>query len=94
MFTKHQSANVSTCFDSGALVGSIILGILSDRLFVKRSPVVLGAAIMACLVSYFVTFFNENMSIAAMFFSMFLYGFFISGLNNLVSASCAADVGK
>jgi hypothetical protein len=25
---------------------------------------------------------------------MFLYGFIISGLNNIISASCAADIGK
>jgi MFS transporter, OPA family, solute carrier family 37 (glycerol-3-phosphate transporter), member 3 len=34
------------------------------------------------------------MPTALFFFLMFMLGFFISGLNNLISSACAADLGK
>ncbi len=66
----------------------------SDRLFVRRSPVVFAAGIASCVVSYTVTFYVQTMNRSLFYFMMFLYGGFTSGLNNLVSASCAADIGK
>ena len=34
------------------------------------------------------------MSVFVLFFCMFLFGYFLSGLNNLVQGSCAADLAK
>ena len=70
------------------------LGFLSDKLSSKRSPVAYGAIIMAIIVSYILTFTNEHMSKIVFTLSLGVFGFFMSGLNNLVQASCAADIGK
>ena len=60
----------------------------------KRSPVALMAVLFATLVAYINTYEYEAMPKGLFFFLMFLLGFFISGLNNLISAACAADLGK
>ena len=83
-FTTYESANVSTLFDVGALLGSMALGYLSDKLWAKRSPVAFGAILVSIALSYIITFENMNMSKGTFMFMMFLFGFFISGLNNLV----------
>ena len=70
------------------------LGALSDRLFNKRSPVAFTGTLIAAGVVFTITFLNETMAKIWFYFSMLIFGFFIYGLNNLVSASCAADLGK
>ena len=60
----------------------------------KRSPVALIAVIFAMVISYVLTFKFYVIGDIGLFFMMFLLGFFISGLNNMISAACAADLGK
>jgi OPA family glycerol-3-phosphate transporter-like MFS transporter 3 len=60
----------------------------------KRSPVALVAVLTSIAVSYTVTYEVFNMSQAIFFIMMFLLGFFISGLNNMISSACSADLGK
>ncbi|CDW83397.1 sugar phosphate exchanger 3 [Stylonychia lemnae] len=94
MYTKQQSANVSTFFDLGAMIGSIVLGYISDKAYKTRSPVAFIAILFATGISYVISFKNSDMNIQVFTFSMFFFGFFVSGLNNIVSGSCAADIGK
>lgn len=70
--------------DIGAVIGSTSMGYISDKLNGKRSPVAFVAVILANLMIYILTFLNEDMSVALFFVSMFFFGLFISGLNNLV----------
>jgi sugar phosphate permease len=60
----------------------------------KRSPVALGAVLISITISFVLTFKVQNMSTVLFFILMFFLGFFISGLNNMISASCSADLGK
>ena len=87
-------ANLSTVFDCGAIVGSIFLGVLSDLTYGKRSPISLFAIICSIIIAYVLTFKVLVMPTAVFFILMFLLGFFISGLNNLINSACAADLGK
>lgn len=80
--------------DVGAILGSMALGLLSDLMYGKRSPVAMIAVVSATAISYVIVFEVYNMSSAGLFILMFLLGFFISGLNNMISAACAADLGK
>ena len=57
VYTSQERANVSTLFDVGAIIGSMFLGIASDKLFVKRSPVAFSAAIVANILGYVLTFY-------------------------------------
>ena len=93
-YSKSESANVDTCFDVGSILGSMVLGALSDRIFNKRSPVAFTGIIIAAAIVFTITFLNETMTKAGFYVIMLAFGFFIYGLNNLVSASCAADLGK
>ncbi len=80
--------------DLGAIFGSMTLGYLSDLMYGKRSPVALVAVMLASLISFSLKFFIINLPIPVLFILMFFLGFFISGLNNLISSACAADLGK
>jgi len=76
------------------MIGSVTLGYLSDRLYRTRSPVAFFAIICATVFSYIITFNNAEMTQGGFMAIMFFFGFFISGLNNIVSGSCAADIGR
>ena len=76
------------------MIGSITLGYFSDKLYRTRSPVAFFAIICATILSYVISFKNAEMHIGVFMTLMFIFGFFVSGLNNIVSGSCAADIGK
>ncbi len=76
------------------MVGSTSLGYISDRLYAKRSPIAFIAIVIASILSYTLTFTIEDMSKQTLLVTLFFFGFFTSGLNNLVQGSCASDIGK
>lgn len=53
-YSVYQIANLSSFFDSGAIIGSFTLGYLSDKLYSKRSPIaflaVIGATILGITI--------------------------------------------
>lgn len=53
--TGQQVANVGTLLDFGAIIGSIILGLMSDLLKGKRSFVAFGAIISSCVVGIIIS---------------------------------------
>jgi sugar phosphate permease len=93
-YEDEDVANVSTLIDLGAMFGSMTLGYLSDRLHGKRSPVALMAVFFSMALTYTFTFTVYDLGKPVLFIMMFFIGFFISGLNNMISASCSADLGK
>jgi len=76
------------------MIGSVTLGYISDKVYRTRSPVAFVAILFATGLSYVISFENADMPIYAFTIYMFIFGFFVSGLNNIVSGSCAADIGK
>lgn len=80
--------------DVGAILGSMSLGYVSDLMYGKRSPVALIAVVFATIISFVITFEYHHIPKALFFILMFLLGFFISGLNNMINAACSADLGK
>ncbi len=93
-YEDQSIANLSTILDLGAIGGSFSLGYLSDLTYGKRSPIAMIAIISSVIISFSLTFEVTTMHPALFFFLMFLFGFFISGLNNLINAACSADLGK
>lgn len=93
---KDESPNVVTSYEIGTLIGSIALGILSDRFFSKRSPVAFIACLISAALSYVVAFSNYAIReyLVWLCFEFFIFAFFIGGLSNLVSQSCSADLAK
>lgn len=63
-YDDSQVANLSTVIDLGAMLGSIALGLISDLMHGKRSPVALVAVIFASALSFTLTYtvypMNEN----------------------------------
>jgi OPA family glycerol-3-phosphate transporter-like MFS transporter 3 len=70
------------------------LGILSDLTYGKRSPIAMAAILIATTITYILTYKVLVMPTGLFFVLMFFLGFCISGLNNLINAACAADLGK
>lgn len=93
-YQDQMIANLSTVLDAGAIVGSMGLGILSDLTYGKRSFIALGAVVCSIIISFVLTYKVLVMPTALFFICMFFLGCFISGLNNLINAACAADLGK
>jgi sugar phosphate permease len=93
-YNDNQVANLSTVIDLGAMFGSMALGYISDLMYGKRSPVALGAVLISITISFVVTYNVYSMSAGLFFVLMFFLGFFISGLNNMISSACSADLGK
>ena len=93
-YSDQEIANLQTSIDVGAILGSMTLGFISDRMHGKRSPVSLIAVTISIAVSFTVYSKVYSMSKILLDVMMFLLGFFISGLNNMISSACAADLGK
>eukprot|EP00347_Sterkiella_histriomuscorum_P010034 403338943 len=93
-YQTYQIANLSSFFDSGAILGSFSLGYLSDKLYSKRSPIAFMAIIGASIIGFTINSNLQTISIPYFSVLMFFFGFIVSGLNNIISASCAADIGK
>ena len=93
-YSVHQIANVSSFFDSGGILGSFIMGYLSDKLYSKRSPISFIAVLIASFIGFTLSYRLHLMSQVALSAWMLAFGFIVSGLNNIISASCAADIGK
>ena len=83
-YTEQDTANISTVVDVGAMLGSIILGKLSDILYGKRSPIALGALVISSAVSFVLYSQVFKMATYQLFIMFFLIGFFLSGLNNMI----------
>ena len=93
-YTDQETANLSTLIDVGAICGSIVLGIISDLMYGKRSPVALFAVLSAIVISFIETYRINFMSRATIMTTMFFTGFFVSGINNMISSACSTDLGK
>ena len=75
-------------------MGSFIMGYISDKLYSKRSPVSFVAVLIASALGFTLTYRMHEISQLTLSILMFFFGFIVSGLNNIISASCAADIGK
>jgi len=58
------------------------------------SPMALGAISLAIIAVFVMTFHVFEMSLVVLSIIMFLIGFCLNGLNNLIAAACSADLGK
>jgi sugar phosphate permease len=76
------------------MLGSMALGFISDLMYGKRSPVALMAVTISIVISFVLSYEVFDMPPAVLYILFFFMGFFISGLNNMISASCSADLGK
>ena len=84
-YSVHEGANTSTVLDVGAIIGSTMLGYISDKYYGKRGPIAFTSVCISCVLIYAISFGNKHFSVVVFFVLMFFFGMFLSGLNNLVS---------
>ncbi|XP_023241917.1 sugar phosphate exchanger 3-like [Centruroides sculpturatus] len=88
---EAEADSLSVWYDIGGIIGSIIGGIISDKLG-TRSPVVGFLLLLSpgSLYLYYVSPANKIINV----FLMSVMGFFIGGASNLISTAISADLGR
>lgn len=92
-FSSSDKTLVATLYDIGTIVGSILLGLLSDYFYGRRAPVCLGGLLVATVGHVGFILINDDERSFLMLLVFFL-GFFVGGIANIVSGVAAADLGK
>lgn len=90
-WTDSESNAVSSWFDVGGIIGGIVGGLVSD-FSPFRSPIVFG--MLVCGIPSLIGFYHSPPTKSGASGLMVLLGFFIGGASNIISAACAADLGK
>jgi len=80
--------------DVGGLLGTILVGFFSDRMYQKRSPLTLLGSIGAFVVFTLMTIQYDTLSYSELMVNFFFYGLFMQGVTNTIAATCSADIGK
>jgi MFS transporter, OPA family, solute carrier family 37 (glycerol-3-phosphate transporter), member 3 len=93
-FSSSQQADISTLNDLGAILGSLLLGKISDLTYGKRSPVAMISILTTCVIFYSLTIGNESQTYTSLLVYLFLFGFFLQSANNTICAVCSADIGS
>ena len=92
-FSNSEKTLIATLYDVGTVVGSILLGILSDLMYGKRAPVCFVSLMIATVGHAFLIVMNENQK-GGLFALIFFLGFFVGGVSNIVAGTVIADLGK
>jgi sugar phosphate permease len=80
--------------DTGAIIGSFAMGIISDLTWGKRSPVAMFAVIASAAIFYTMTFTYESINYWEFIVYFLFFGIFLQGVNNTISSVCSADIGR
>ena len=89
-YTAEEASNLSSWYDAGGIFGAIVAGYLSDKW--KRSPVL--AIMLAISIPLFFVYQIIPDNTALNSFILFLLGFQVAGVVNIMSALIAADLGR
>ena len=89
--TTEKAAYYTICFDLGGLIGSIVIGAVSDfmgeRCLVTCLSIFLATPLM---LSYWMC---DNMNATGLLL-LFLIGFLTIGSHNVISTAVSSDLGK
>lgn len=91
---KFQVANFLSLFEIGVVFGVIILGILSDCLNSRRSPIIMLFIISASSICFCLTFRYNEMSNLALSIALFFFGFTLGSVQHMINTTCTADLGR
>lgn len=91
---SHEDVElIAISFDVGTIIGSILLGLLSDLLYKKRSPVAYIGLVIGSVLFLLVVFFADSSKFGILAL-IFFVGFIVGGVFNIVAATAAADLAK
>jgi len=80
--------------DSGAIIGSFAMGIISDFTWGKRSPSAMFAVVASAAIFYTMTFTYHSIDYTSFMIYFLFFGIFLQGVNNTISSVCSADIGR
>ena len=82
-------------YETGTIIGTVVLGLLSDKNEgARRSPTAITAIFVALLISIsFVLFYNSYPE-TLWLISMFFYGFFLGSIHHMICVTITADLGR
>ena len=91
---SHQDTEIiAISYDIGTIIRSVILGLITDLTYKKRSPVAFwGLLIGSGLFIMVVLFCDSNKWIV--YTIIFFIGFMVGGIFNIVAATATADLSK
>jgi sugar phosphate permease len=82
-------------YETGAILGSITLGYLSDKNeSSRRSPTAIAAISVAFLISLTFVIFYDAYPEKLWLFSMFCFGAFLGSIHHMICITVAADLGR
>lgn len=93
-YQNQEIANVLTGYEIATLVGTCILGPLTDLTYGKRSPIAMLAIALASFSAFYLTFMCEDLSRTGIAVVMCSLGFFLGSIYHIVNVTCCADLGK
>ena len=93
-FGGQKEANISTSNDVGGLLGSFVIGFISDLTYGKRSPATFTSLLLSCGVWYALVVWYNSLTYASLMVVFFFYGLFMQGVTNTIAATCSIDIGK
>lgn len=53
-FKNTQIANIQTSYEVGVIFGTLILGYVSDKIYSRRSPVLMNSVFFSSLISFMI----------------------------------------
>ena len=94
---KLQNSEISgivTIYEIGTLFGAVILGLISDFFYAKRSPIIAIAVFVSTIVSFVITGVFTDLSPVTLRVLFFILGFCIGTTHHLICITCTADLGR
>jgi sugar phosphate permease len=85
---------LTNLIDVGAIIGSLTLGFISDLMHGRRSIVAFISIVIASTTSFCIYMYVLEMPLHLLNFLMFILGFCVSGLTNMIAAACSSDLGR
>ncbi|MBM3241639.1 MFS transporter [Candidatus Poribacteria bacterium] len=85
--TKAEAGYILNMLSAGMIIGSPILSLLSDKVFMSRKVVLVGSTIVTVAVTAVLTFFTEHLNLPLLYFLCLLLGIFTSSIVNIAFTS-------
>jgi len=90
-FDDNLKALIAIFYDVGTILGSFVLGFISDLLWGKRIIVSFISLLLAAIGHFFLIIELENW---LLFTLIFFLGFLVGGISNIICAPVCADIAK
>jgi sugar phosphate permease len=92
-YEKVQAANVSNAFEIGGIAGTILIGLLSDRLHMVPRAAIAAVSILGLAGAFWIYPVLGHAGLVPNFLGLALIGFLLFGPDSLISGAAAQDAG-